>query len=97
MRLFYVFKRACGDKIESRGGENRPEKIATDGPGPEVCFFWPGAAVNSGGAGGKCVILHKDTPKIYHICMRTETPVGTFRYGFIGFNTRTFVSSSALC
>lgn len=53
MCLFYVFKRACGDKKESRGGENRPEKIATDGPAPEVCFFWPGAAVNSGGAGGK--------------------------------------------
>lgn len=76
MCLFYVFKRVCGDKIESREGESRPEKIAEDGPAPEVCFFWPGAAVNSGGAGGKwcgveCVILHKDTPKIYHICMRT--------------------------
>lgn len=28
----------------------------------------------------ECVILHKDTPKIYHICMRTQTPVDTFRY-----------------
>lgn len=51
--LFYMFKCACGDETESRGGENRPEKIATDGPAPEVCFFWPGAAVNSDGAGGK--------------------------------------------
>lgn len=56
--------------MESRGGENGPEQIAADGPAPEVCFFWPGAGVNSGGAegasGGVCDFTQRHGEDLSH-------------------------------